>query len=505
MYPIGLHSVLDVVQANLSIWTMLYLIGILAFLVHFLSLWPAGDDEAVALPGRLPFTIAPFFRTRFDFINSGFHATNERIFRFRLLTNSVMVVSGEQGRRDFFNARHLDLQEGFRVLSGALPFVQGVTADLRQRRIAQIYKRLATVQRNDRLTELMPGILEDCRRVMSSWGNTGAIDPFEGIYGLVFQLSVRCLTCAEIADDPAVVSRLKGLYDQVDRGTTAATVLFPWFPSPAMLMKLRATKQIYDLVVEKINVRKASGVSHNDSLQMLLDAGDDHSMIVGFIMGLLIAGARSTGTIASWLITFLGCYPEWRGKALCEVQQLLAANYADNNFAAPADMPARLAGIPLTAWETATPVLDSLIRETLRMAQPHVAMRRNLGPTMHIDGKVLPKGAFAIYPFADVHLDPELYPDPFKFDPARPVRKEDFGYIGWGGGRVNCLGTRLAKLQLKLIAAMFLLNLDFKIVDGDGAPADPHPKPNWNDVLSCRPADGSFFLDYRRLGTSCLS
>ncbi len=85
-----------------------------------------------------------------------------------------MVVSGERGRKDFFNARHLDLQEGFRVLSGAvrphslaahlhlaltrlnrpqLPFVQGVTADLRQRRIAQIYKRLATVQRNDRLTE----------------------------------------------------------------------------------------------------------------------------------------------------------------------------------------------------------------------------------------------------------------------------------------------------------------------------------------------------------------
>ena len=36
------------------------------------------------------------------------------------MKNHVVVVSGDQGRRDFFNARSLDLQEGFRVLSGAV-------------------------------------------------------------------------------------------------------------------------------------------------------------------------------------------------------------------------------------------------------------------------------------------------------------------------------------------------------------------------------------------------
>lgn len=97
----------------------------------------------------------------------------------------------------------------------------------------------------------------------------------------MFQTTVRCLTCAEIANNPVVVARLKELYDRVDRGTTPATVLFPWFPSPAMIMKFRATKEIYDIVVATIKVRKESGVSHNDSLQMLLDSGDEPSMIVG--------------------------------------------------------------------------------------------------------------------------------------------------------------------------------------------------------------------------------
>ncbi len=98
---------------------------------------------------------------------------------------------------------------------------------------------------------------------------------------LIFQATVRCLTCTEIADDPEIVARLRQLYDKVDRGTTPATVLFPWFPSPAMVSKARATKQIYDIIMNAITVREQSGVSHNDVLQIFLDSGDEVSTIAG--------------------------------------------------------------------------------------------------------------------------------------------------------------------------------------------------------------------------------
>ena len=97
----------------------------------------------------------------------------------------------------------------------------------------------------------------------------------------MFQTTVRGLTCTEIADDPEIVARLRNLYDQVDRGTTPMTVLFPWFPSPSMLMRARATKRLYDIMAKAINVRKGSGVPLNDTLQILLDAGEDLSTIVG--------------------------------------------------------------------------------------------------------------------------------------------------------------------------------------------------------------------------------
>ena len=101
------------------------------------------------------------------------------------------------------------------------------------------------------------------------------------LFQLTFQATVRCVTCTEIADDPEIVARLRQLFDQVDRGTTPATVLFPWFPSPAIVSKARATKQIYDIIVNAIKVRQQSGVSHNDNLQMFLDSGDELTTIVG--------------------------------------------------------------------------------------------------------------------------------------------------------------------------------------------------------------------------------
>ena len=89
------------------------------------------------------------------------------------------------------------------------------------------------------------------------------------------------MSCTEISDDPALVTRLKKLYDTLDVGTTPATVLVPWLPTPAMIKKLWATKEIYEIVVRAIKDRENSGISREDTLQMLLDTGDEKLILVG--------------------------------------------------------------------------------------------------------------------------------------------------------------------------------------------------------------------------------
>ena len=79
------------------------------------------------------------------------------------------------------------------------------------------------------------------------------------------------------------MARLRRLYDKLDASTTPTSVLLPWLPSPSMLTKLYASKQVYDIVNSAINSRVQSGTPRDDTLQLLLDHGDEKLVIVGVI------------------------------------------------------------------------------------------------------------------------------------------------------------------------------------------------------------------------------
>jgi len=64
-------------------------------------------------------------------------------------------------------------------------------------------------------------------------------------------------------------------------------------------------------------------------------------------------------------------------------------------------------------------------------------------------------------------------------------------------GKTVCLGQRLAKLEMKLLSAMFLLGTDFSVVDKGGKILETLPRPNWNDILGCKPPKDSCFIQYQ--------
>ena len=105
----------------------------------------------------------------------------------------------------------------------------------------------------------------------------------------------------------------------------------------------------------------------------------------------------------------------------------------------------RLASIHISAWEEEMPVLDLIIRETLRINMSGLSFRRNLLEDMTFSGGLVKPGDFVAYSLADVHLNPEIYSRPNEFDPARytPGREEDkkgtYSYLGWGAGAFSIL------------------------------------------------------------------
>jgi len=109
----------------------------------------------------------------------------------------------------------------------------------------------------------------------------------------------------------------------------------------------------------------------------------------------------------------------------------------------------RLSVIPMSAWEDETPVMENVIRETLRLVKNGQAIRRNLSDNLQMANKTIDKGAFVVYSMADVHLNERYYSEPLKFDPDRfsAARAEDkrghATFLGWGAGRHPCAGQVL--------------------------------------------------------------
>jgi cytochrome P450 len=109
-----------------------------------------------------------------------------------------------------------------------------------------------------------------------------------------------------------------------------------------------------------------------------------------------------------------------------------------------------------------------------------------------------------VYNMADVHLNEMVYSEPLKFDPSRfsPPREEDkqghLLFLGWGAGRHICPGTpftfavyfldnvvsgmKIAKLEIKIILALFLSSYEYTLVGESGMPLKQSLQPDRNDI-----------------------
>ncbi|PRD28028.1 UNVERIFIED_CONTAM: Cyp3a16 [Trichonephila clavipes] len=73
----------------------------------------------------------------------------------------------------------------------------------------------------------------------------------------------------------------------------------------------------------------------------------------------------------------------------------------------------------------------------------------------YVSGYTLPKGSSFVLPAMILHRDPEIFPDPDKFDPDRfsaenSVNIPEYAYIPFSVGPRNCIGEKLISFFKKL-------------------------------------------------------
>ncbi|MFN3237979.1 MAG: cytochrome P450 [Pseudomonadales bacterium] len=92
-------------------------------------------------------------------------------------------------------------------------------------------------------------------------------------------------------------------------------------------------------------------------------------------------------------------------------------------------------------------LIPQMSEEALRMVSPVIHMRRTATEDAEVNGQKIAKDEKLVLWFGAANRDPEIFPEPDKFDMHRPNVDK---HLAFGHGVHKCLGSRVAKMQLRL-------------------------------------------------------
>ncbi|KAH8923143.1 cytochrome P450 [Atractiella rhizophila] len=411
------------------------------------------------LIGSLQFLISPWL-----FAQDSVKSLDSTIFSFNLTDRLFITMVGENLRKWMFEAgKQFDLEAGHRALVGIPDPDKGIANETLDNAEAKIpIKRLVAMIRPDKLEAALPQFLEDIDKYFQALPDEGIMDP-------------------EISENEPRLRKVARLFLQLESPVGASGILFPWIPSPAKIMRTIAGARLYFIFKGIISNRRKTGVVEEDPLQFLLSCGDDEMTIVKTVLGTLFAGQTNSGILIGYTTVLMLQNPSVLAQARKEIIDLSLPYRDVSNSTVDA-----LKGVPLREWEDGLETIDLALKEGIRLFLTGHAYRQNIGSDcpLQVEDKLytLPHKAILAYPLADVHMDPNIYPNPMDFDISRYSRGEGssipYGYLGWGMGRHPCLGMRLAKLLEKLVTAFFIANFDLEVVTKTGEPSDFVPRPD---------------------------
>ncbi|KAK5657428.1 hypothetical protein OQA88_3000 [Cercophora sp. LCS_1] len=433
-----------------------------------------------------------FYFDRQKFVLSHIAESVTGNFSFYFGKHHIVGLGGPEGKKTFFESKQLDMSEGYQVLFTGTPTLE---TDKNDEPIGVWFTRtLSAMIKADGLSNNLSSLVEATHTLLErnapKKGEERVMDPFDDIYRLVYNLTMRTVGAAEIYRSPELMEKTLGWFEKL-QNASAVQIIFPWMPTFADLSRVYAGARVFYLLKSLMEDRKKAGRREQDALQHLIDTGNgDIKKVISLVLGSLFAGQLNSGINAAYELCWLAITPEWYQRVQEEVDGVVGKHRQSPEQSA-AEV---LSTLTLREWEASFPTIDMCQRETIRHHMTGTAFRKNVGDDLPIGktGEIIPKGSFAVYHLDDLHFNPEYYPEPEKWNPGRFLPEYEgtsppLPFVGWGTGRHPCVGMKFAKLEMYIIVAMFASMFDYTLENGNGMPLKDVPPIDRSKHGSCKP------------------
>jgi sterol 14alpha-demethylase len=390
---------------------------------------------------------------------------------FRLADKQVVLLTGAEANETFFRASEEELDQ-----AAAYPFMtpvfgKGVVFD------ASPERRREMLHNQSLRDKFMRGhaetIAREVDRMVAGWEEQGEIDLLDFFAELTIYTSSSCLIGPKFREELDV--RYAELFHELEQGTDALAFVDPYMDIDSFRRRDKARADLVGLIQQIMDRRLAEPAPGKDDMDLvdvlLTIRNDDGSQrftadeITGMFISMMFAGHHTTSGTAAWTLIELLRHAEHMTAVNDELDEL----YSDGSEVSYQ----ALREIPL---------LESSIKEALRLHPPLILLLRLAMEPMEVEGIHISAGKLVGASPSVSNRIGESFPDPERFDPTRYLepREEDlanpWNWIPFGAGRHRCVGANFAMMQLKAIFSVLLQDWSFEMAQPPETYRNDHSK-----------------------------
>ncbi|HEX8991086.1 MAG TPA: cytochrome P450 [Anaerolineales bacterium] len=309
------------------------------------------------------------------------------------------------------------------------------------------------------LVHYMGTMLAQTERVTSTWQDGEVVDMLVEGRKIALLIVMQTLFGVDAWGDlPTIWEPLLKTIEYISPGPW---ILWRRFPR----VGFKRHRQVLDDYLYHIIRSRRDSRGHMDLLQHLLDARLDDDRIRDQMLTMLIAGHDTSTALLAWAFYLLGLHPDILADLTQQLDQALGKQ-------PPPAVP---------GWQP--PLLDHVIKETLRLYPPIHIGSRVVGQAVDFGGHAAAPGERILYSIYLTHRDPEYWENAETFCPDRFAsgrKTPPFAYVPFGGGTRACIGAAFGQAEARLVLARLLQTYSFELVDASvrahmGATLEPRP------------------------------
>lgn len=413
------------------------------------------------------------------------------IYAFVMCGRVMTVCLGPRGHDFVFNAKLADVsaEEAYKHLTTPV-FGKGVIYDCPNSRLMEQKKFAKQALTRDAFTAYVPKIVKEVTDYMLNKEKFPAPGKPVSVLSITPELTIYTASRTLMGDEMRAkfTKRTAQLYADLDKGFKPLNFVFPHLPLPYYKRRDIAHDEIQGQYLDVIQRRRREETEayQRDLVDAIMNTStyrDGVKMsdeeIANLCIGILMGGQHTSAATSAWILLHLGQDTHYQDLLFEEQQRVLQGN--DLSYDDLQEMP----------------ILNAIIRETLRLHAPLHSIFRKVMRSLTLPGSSfsVPKGHYVMVSPGHTHTNDNWFKEASRFYPerwldAKEVEKltnsstsetVDYGFgsvlkgasspfLPFGAGRHRCIGEQFAMLQLGTIISTLVRNIKWTLPEGDTVP-----------------------------------